>query len=50
MSDSDSDASTVQNRVPPTPEEVEKSDAFKAQANKKFQENHHNEAIDLYAK
>jgi len=52
MSDSDSEASTAAaaERVPATPEEVEKSNELKTQANKKFQENHHNEAIDLYTK
>lgn len=43
-----SDASTEQ--PPPSPEQIEESNNFKLQANKKFQENHHEEAIDLYSK
>lgn len=52
MSDSESDASTAAaaDRVPATPEQVKESDELKTQANKKFQENHHNEAVDLYTK
>jgi len=43
-----SDAATEQ--APPTPEQVEESNKVKDQANKKFQENHFIEAIDLYTK
>ena len=58
MSDSDtssvgsSEASETETvvRVPVSPEELAESEKFKAQANKKFQENHYNDAIDLYSK
>jgi len=52
MSDADSDTSTVVSLPPekpePTPEQLAKSEEIKAQANKKFQESHLKEAIDLY--
>jgi hypothetical protein len=44
-----SDSETVV-RTPVSPEDLENSEKFKAQANKKFQENHYNDAIDLYSK
>jgi len=49
-SDAASGASTHDEKPAPTPEQVAESDSYKAQANKKFQENHHNEAIELYTK
>ncbi len=47
-----SDASETETvvRTPVSPEDVESSEKFKAEANKKFQENHFNDAIDLYSK
>eukprot|EP00960_Hanusia_phi_P046960 758135-Hanusia_phi.AAC.2 len=52
MSDADSDTSTVVSLPPekpePTPEQLAKSEEIKAEANKKFQESHLKEAIELY--